>query len=140
MIAKDSAIEIAEIANQSLANAARHIKWLYENEIPESIGVSLEEFAKLRLSGFQKYKISLPQLERKEAVIALYDLGLSQRQIAPLVGVDHSTVSRDLATGADAPKIGADAPKNTWANRISKIKRITLQDFDDRIETRLRKT
>ena len=49
-------------------------------------------------------RIALPRQQRQEVVCDLRESGMSTRAIASAVGVDHSTVVRDIgATGASAP-------------------------------------
>lgn len=47
--------------------------------------------------------LRLARDDRRELVGALSAEGMSTRAIAPIVGVNHSTVVRDLPTGANAP-------------------------------------
>ena len=57
----------------------------------------------------EQLRVTLAPAARKAKVAELHEQGLSQRQIAAVVGVDHATISRDLA-GASAPESGASAP------------------------------
>jgi hypothetical protein len=61
--------------------------------------------------------------DRKTTAKLLAAKGLSTRQIAQVTGWDHSTIVRDLTKerGANAPKIGANAPRNdTTTDRAGK--------------------
>jgi hypothetical protein len=66
---------------------------------------------------------------RAEAVKQLAGEGMSTRKIAALIGVDHTTVVRDVA-GANAPKSGANAPKPNKKNGKGKVGSATSCDFD----------
>lgn len=52
---------------------------------------------------FWGIRVALPVSERREVVSSMRAEGMSTRAIGSALGVDHSTVVRDLPTGADAP-------------------------------------
>lgn len=86
--------------------------WL--GEYPEATVIRLYEGRAWLAKGYPDWdalmaaeipsRVQLPRPERREVVGRLRAEGLSTRAIASAVGVDHSTVVRDItATGADAP-------------------------------------
>lgn len=61
-----------------------------------------------------KHEIEMPRLDRerrRELVGSLRQIGMSTRAIGSATGVDHSTVSRDTAGGANATPEPAPAPE-----------------------------
>lgn len=61
--------------------------------VPEALDLSTEQWVEERLGGY--VRLSVP--ERRDAVAELIGReGLSQRQAAEVLGVDHATVNRDL--------------------------------------------
>ncbi len=61
--------------------------------VPEALGLSTEEWVRAKLGGYTK----LPKEEREAAARQLKDEGYSTRESAEILGVDNSTVSRDLS-------------------------------------------
>lgn len=83
----------AAIADESRAFAAgRRALQLWDEDEAHAIARTLNEDRR-----------AMPRAERLEVVKALRDEGHSTRAIAGAVGVDHSTVVRDLSGGASAP-------------------------------------
>lgn len=113
----------AEEYSQSLGQIGngwwRQIKWAYEQGVPEALGLTNEEW---RLAYFKDLRLGLEA--RREAVMELTAEGLSQREIADVLGVGKDTVRRDRG-GANAPidpdaelDIGADAPWEEFAESV----------------------
>src|SRR5690606_22189968 len=69
---------------------------------------------------FGTSRIPLPREERREIVTSLREAGLSTRAIASATGVDHSTVSRDIASGVAAPQGNATPATRNVVGRDGK--------------------
>jgi hypothetical protein len=65
---------------------------------PEALGLTTEDWVKTRLGGY--VRMAIP--ERREAAKELEGEGLSQRQIAAVIGVAQKTVDRDLSESSDS--------------------------------------
>jgi len=111
----EDAEEYTQALGQITAGAWRQIALANRLGVPQALGLTTEEWVRSRLGGY----VRLSPPERREAVAELTAEGLSQRQVAQVLGVDHRTVGRTL--GADAPPgdkfevvaaatSGADAP------------------------------
>jgi hypothetical protein len=59
----------------------------------------------------EKVRHTFTPMTRKELARELHEKGLSTRDIAKIANVNHSTIVRDLADGANAPENGANAPE-----------------------------
>ena len=78
-----------------------------------------------------------PSVERACIIIQLTQEGKSQRQIGSLLGVEHRTIGRDLADGANAPKNSQSSKENvekTGANAPNPITLNRLQSLTGEIE------
>lgn len=74
---------------------------------PELLGMTRREWVLDTFGGY----VQLPLDERRDATRELVEVeGLSQREAADVLGVDHATVNRDLR-GADAPPAPPDQPE-----------------------------
>jgi hypothetical protein len=69
-----------------------------EQGVPEALGLTLPEWVNDKLGGYVRLSIT----ERREAAAELADRGMSQREIADVLGVSHDTVNRDLKPDAFA--------------------------------------
>ncbi len=107
----EQAEEYTQSLSQIFAGSYRQILWAQENGIPEALELTTEQWVKKRLGGYVRMQIP----ERRKAVQELTDEGLSTRQIAEVVGVDHSTVVRD--GGANAPALEDEAKTTTRKQR-----------------------
>lgn len=76
----------------------RQILWAERQGIPEALGMSTREWVTGRVGGYMR----LPIPERREAVAELVAEGLTQREVAEVLGVHEATVSRDAERLAPA--------------------------------------
>jgi phage N-6-adenine-methyltransferase len=111
-------IEDAEEYTQSLAQifsgSWRQVLWADRQGIPDALGLSTQEWVTQRLGGYVRLAID----ERREAVAELVAEGLSQRDIADVLGVDAATVNRDLRPPvANATPEPESDPKSQVAER-----------------------
>jgi phage N-6-adenine-methyltransferase len=93
--------EYTQSLEQVVAGGWRLIHWADEQGIPAALGLTLPKWVE-RIGGY--VRLSIP--ERREAVAELVEEGLSQREIAEVLGVTHTTVQRDL--GKNVPPTGAE--------------------------------
>ncbi len=68
------------------------IKTAKEMGVPEALGLTTEEWVREKLGGYTK----LPKEERQAAALELKEEGYSTRDSAEVLGIDHSTVAKDL--------------------------------------------
>jgi N6-adenosine-specific RNA methylase IME4 len=82
-----------------------------EKSLGALIGAVHDHFNELAGEGIiDPHRMRLIVSARKEAVADLHEQGLSQRQIAAVVGASKDTVARDLGRGANEPARGANEP------------------------------
>jgi len=72
----------------------------------------------------EQLRVILAPAARKAKVAELHEQGLSQRQIAAVVGVDHATVSRDLS-GAGTPEGGAHGSRGLIGTKRRALPKLT---------------
>jgi ATP/maltotriose-dependent transcriptional regulator MalT len=89
---EQQAKEYSESLGQIIGGAWRQIKWAHQMGIPKKLGLALDEWVKEYSGGYSKLSVS----DRREAVIEMVNEGMSQREIAGVLGVGAGTVSRDL--------------------------------------------
>jgi hypothetical protein len=93
----EDAEEYTQALGQVVSGSWRQIALAERLGVPETLGLSTSDWVQQRLGGYVRLSIS----ERREAVAELAAGDMSTREIAAVIGVDHSTVARDLAV-ADA--------------------------------------
>ena len=89
---QDDAEEYTQALGQVLAGGWRQRMLAWRLGVPQALGMTLEEWTERRLGGY--VRMSIP--ERREAVAELAEEGLSQREIAGVLGVSQKTIDRDL--------------------------------------------
>ena len=80
--------------------------------VPEALGIDRAEYGR-RLGGYFR----LPVDERREAVAELVDDGLTQREIAAVLGVGNGTVAEDVAQNRAKTEPEQDECTDTAQNR-----------------------
>lgn len=70
----------------------RLVWWAHRVGIPAALGMSTSDWVDERLGGYVRLAVD----DRREAVEELASEGLSQREIASVVGVTEATVNRDI--------------------------------------------
>lgn len=100
----EQAEEYTQSLGQIIGGSWRQIAWADRNGIPDALGLSTRDWVEQRLGGYVRLQIS----DRREAVAQLAEEGMTQREIADVIGVDRSTVTRDLDDGAGAPAEPSD--------------------------------
>lgn len=113
---RDDAEEYTGSLGQIAGGTWRQIAWAARMGIPAALGLTVDEWVTQRLGGY----IRLSASERAAAARELTapedagGLGMSQRQAAGVLGVNHGTVSRDLADPgrpvADATRTRPEGP------------------------------
>jgi hypothetical protein len=88
----DDAEEYTQSLGQIGAGLWRQIAWAQRQGIPDALGLTTQEWVEHRLGGY--VKLAIP--ERREAVRELVAEGMSQRQIASVLGVGLGTVHGDV--------------------------------------------
>lgn len=90
-------------AKKSLEDAAKEIVWQIEMEAWRTLGYS--SWTSMRESEYGGAAFMVPSKSRPEIVARIRAAGLTQKEIADTAGVNHATISRDLANAnsADAP-------------------------------------
>lgn len=91
--------EYTAALGQVVAGGYRQVALGVRLGVPQALGITTREWVEDRLGGY--VKLSIP--ERREAVAELTADGMSQRQVAEVLGVAHTTVQRDVAPGTDVP-------------------------------------
>lgn len=89
------------------AGTAELILFAYRNDVPAALGLTLPVWVETRLGGYVK----LAAAERRAVALRLHDDGLTQREIAGVLGVGQATVGRDLAepNGSSTPAESAES-------------------------------
>jgi hypothetical protein len=116
---QEAAKEFTENATAGFTVTWQWILFAHKEGVPKAMGLSTRQWVETHFGGY----LRLPVAERRQAAKELVEKeGLTQREAADVLGIDHATVHRDL--GADAPasmvdevidqpkrlKSGADAP------------------------------
>ncbi len=83
--------EFAAALGQVMGGGYRLILHAYRHGVPEALGLTRDEWVNTRLGGY--VRLAVP--DRQEAVKELEEEGLSQRQVAEVLGVDEGTVRND---------------------------------------------
>jgi transcriptional regulator with XRE-family HTH domain len=110
--------EYTQSLGQIAAGSYRQIVLASRLGVPEALGLTTADWVKDRIGGY----IRMSKPDRTEAVLELTAEGMSTREIAEALGVDHGTVARDLrdvANATDETKDGNDSgagPDGTVAN------------------------
>ena len=91
-ISVEDAEEYTQAAGQVFAGGWRFRALAWRLGVPQALGMSLEDWTEKRLGGY--VRLSIP--ERREAVAELASEGMTQPEIAEVLGVNQGTVSRDL--------------------------------------------
>ncbi len=92
-ISAEDAEEYTAALGQSLGGGWRHTHLGVRMGVPQALGMTTDAWVRERLGGYMRLSIE----ERREAVAELAGEGLSQREIAAVVGVGSATVNRDLS-------------------------------------------
>lgn len=95
---RDQAEEYTQSLGQIVGGSWRQIAWAKQMGVPKALGLSVEEWVNKRLGGYVKLAVD----DRRKAVEELAADGESQRSTAEILGVDASTVNRDLNPVANA--------------------------------------
>jgi hypothetical protein len=76
--------------------------------VPAALGLTTEEWVRDRLGGYVRLAIE----DRREAAAEMAEEGLSQREIAGVLGVDQKTISNDLRGEEDSSRNGEEVAGN----------------------------
>lgn len=139
-VSRDDAEEFTAGLGHTAAGMWRLVAFGVKLGVPKALGLTPTEWVEDRLGGY--VRLAVP--ERRAAAAELADDGLTQREIAEVLGVGKGTVDRDLhdrapngASGADdQDSSAADAPSG--AIRESNEERAHRQQVERDAE-RLRK-
>ena len=87
----EDAEEYTQALGQVVAGGWRQVALGERLGVPSALGLTTRDWVEQRLGGY--VRMSIP--ERREAVAELTEQGLTTRQAADVLGVDHATVARD---------------------------------------------
>lgn len=101
-------LEAVHISGYSFERACSELEWLLEDDRWKTVGGGFDDInAFLATIDFSEFRVAIDQ--RKRLAKRLREIDASQRATAKALGVDHTTIGRDLNGGASAPV----APPNT---------------------------
>lgn len=132
-IGPDDAEEYTAALGQVFSGAWRQIELARRLGVPRALGMTTEEWVRERLGGYVRLSIE----ERREAVKELADEGLSNRQIATVLGVDEGSVRNDKRATAESSAEPAPMPATDKYIRLDDAEssapatRITRQSIPD---------
>lgn len=89
---KQDAEEFTQSLGQIVGGSWRQIKLAKSLGVPKALGLSVDDWVQQRLGGYVKMTVE----DRREAVRELTAEGASTREAAEVLGVDQSTVVRDM--------------------------------------------
>lgn len=98
----DDAEEFTASLGSIMGGAWRQIAWADAQGIPDALGLTTREWVETRLGGYVRLTVG----ERREAAAELTAEGLTQREVADVLGVDQKTVSNDLRSGEEDSSSG----------------------------------
>ena len=94
-------LEAVHISGYTFERACSELEWLLEEHRWKEVGGGFDDVhAFLATIDLSEFKIVVER--RKNLAEKIEAIGASQRATAKLLGVDHSTISRDLSGGANA--------------------------------------
>lgn len=97
---RSEAEEFTAALGQVMGGGYRMIRHAQREGVPQALGMTLEQWVNQHLGGYIRVSIE----ERREVAKELKDEGLSQREIAEVLGVGAGTVARDLGAPSGAKK------------------------------------
>lgn len=132
---KQDAEEFTQSLGQIMTGSWRQIALAKRLGVPEALGLETDEWVRQRLGGY--IRMSVP--ERREAVRELTDEGFKQREVAEVLGVDQSQVSRDVnashgereVSGDAAPETSLDAFASSDIDDPAIVERLDGNDFTE---------
>jgi phage N-6-adenine-methyltransferase len=95
----EDAEEYTQSLGQIFGGGWRQIEWAQKVGIPQALGLSTREWVTQSLGGYIRLSIT----ERRAAVAELSTKGMSTRQIADVLGVDHSLIVLDRQADEKSP-------------------------------------
>lgn len=135
-ITPEQAEEWTQANAQVLGGGFRLVKLSLDMGIAKSLGMTQEDYVNERLGGYTRYAIK----PRREIVAELDGEGYTTRQIAEILGVNQSTVVRDLhpgdANASHDPDHKAVTSRNT-GHGDAKASRDTSGNDDEIIDAEL---
>lgn len=124
----EDAEEYTQALGQVVAGGYRMIAVAQRIGVPKALGLSTEDWVRQRLGGYVKYSVE----ERKTIVGELAADGLSQREIAAVVGVSPMTVHRDLEPVTDVTEI--ETEDTFGQDRGTPVYRAPVTDVTDPLD------
>jgi phage N-6-adenine-methyltransferase len=103
----DDAEEYTQALGLVVAGGWRQVALGKRLGVPRALGLSTQDWVENRLGGYVRLSIT----DRREAVRELSEDGMSNRQIAEVIGVSPKTVDRESTASNDAP-LAADTDVN----------------------------
>lgn len=91
-ITEQEAQDYTEGLGSVLKGSWQLIKNATDLGVPEALGMETEEWVREKLGGYTR----LPREERRQAALELKEDGYTTRETAEVLGVDHSTIVKDI--------------------------------------------
>lgn len=121
---REDAEEYTESLGQIVTGSWRQIAWAVRQQIPQALGLTTKEWVTDRLGGY--VRLSVP--ERQEAVAELAEDGMSQKEIAEVVGVTPMTISRDVTNVSSEQSSSQDAAPESVTNVIPEPSQLEVME------------
>ena len=116
----EDAEEFTQALGQVVAGSYRQIVLAKNLGVPKALGLTVERMGPTRIGGYVRLSVN----ERKEAAKELTAEGMSQREVAEVLGIGTMTVNRDLQdvpNGTEKPCSSADSVPNVQKRLIPRV-------------------
>lgn len=98
--------EYTQALGQIMSGGWRQIALAHRLGVPAALGMTTRDWVRERIGGYVRLGLAERPEVARELTMPIEEggeFGFTHREAADVLGVDHSTVTRDLHAGADAP-------------------------------------